>query len=98
MFMKVHVMQLADNVTEVESCSVCYGCLIPALEELRKEGLLEKLNEKIAIGQGYRGKRGELGIGNCTSLFRHSLPGCPPTEGQMTDFLRNHILKNVQQM
>ena len=98
MFMKVHVMQLADNVTEVESCSACYGCLIPALEELRKEGVLEKLNEKIAIGQGYRGKRGELGIGNCTSLFRHSLPGCPPTEGQMTDFLRNHILKNVQQM
>lgn len=69
----------------------------PVLCDTYECSILEKLNEKIAIGQGYHGKRGELGIGNCTSLFRHSLPGCPPTEGQMTDFLRNHILKNVQQ-
>ena len=91
MFMKVHVMQLADNVTEVESCSACYGCLIPALEELRKEGLLEKLNEKIAIGQGHRGKTGKLGVGMCTRLFEHHLDGCPPTETQMYAFLKEYL-------
>ena len=88
------VMTLADNVCEVESCSACYGCLIPALEQLRREGLLDRLQEKIAIGQGYRGKSGELGVGNCTKGFRHTLAGCPPTQEQMAQFLREYILSS----
>ena len=63
-----------------------------ALEMLRREGLLEKLREKVWIGQGCRGKSGNLGVGNCTAMFAHTLQGCPPTEGQMYEFLRNHIL------
>ena len=50
------VVELADAVEEVESCSACYGYLIPALEMLKEEGLFEKLDEKICIGRGYRGK------------------------------------------
>ncbi len=86
------VMKLAENVDEVESCSACYGYLIPALQMLDQEGLLDKLDQKICIGQGHRGKTGELGVGNCTRKFRCFLEGCPPTEKQMYEFLKAYIL------
>ena len=86
------VVELADAVEEVESCSACYGYLIPALEMLKDEGLFEKLHTKICIGQGYRGKSGELGIGNCTRKFAHYAEGCPPTENQIYDFLKKYIV------
>ncbi len=85
------IVDVQDAVEEVDSCSACYGYLIPALDRLREEGLLHKLNAKIAIGQGYRGETGMLGIGNCTRRFRHSLPGCPPMPDEMYRFLRDYI-------
>lgn len=85
------VVELCDAVEEVESCSACYGYLIPALEQLKKEGMLEKLDTKICIGQGYQGKNGKLGIGRCTSGFDCSLKGCPPTENQIYEFLREYL-------
>ncbi|MCD7868503.1 MAG: DUF362 domain-containing protein [Clostridiales bacterium] len=85
------VVELADAVEEVESCSACYGYLIPALEMLKKEGLLDRLNTKICIGQGYRGQTGELGVGHCTRAFRHHAEGCPPTETQIYEFLKGYI-------
>ncbi len=88
------VVELSDAVEEVESCSACYGCLLPALDRLKEEGLLEKLHEKICIGQGFRKKEGELGIGHCTKKFRCHLEGCPPLEGEIYDFLKNYILEH----
>ena len=88
------VVELADAVEEVESCSACYGYLIPALDRLKEEGMLQEIHEKICIGQGYRGKSGELGVGSCTSGFRCSLKGCPPTDEQMYEFLKQYIEKN----
>lgn len=85
------VVDVMDQVEEVESCSACYAYLIPALDRLKSEGLLDRLNTKICIGQGYRGKSGELGIGNCTAHFRHHLGGCPPLEHEVYDFLKNYI-------
>lgn len=87
------VVELADAVEEVESCSACYGYLIPALEMLKEDGLFEKLHEKICIGQGFRGKTGELGVGHCTRKFRQHLDGCPPTENQIYEFLKDYLLK-----
>ena len=87
-------MKLAEKAEEVDSCSACYGYLLPALEMLEREGLLDSLTEKICIGQGYRGKEGKLGVGNCTRKFQHSLGGCPPTENQMYEFLKEYIRKN----
>ena len=84
-------MELADAVEEVESCSACYGYLIPALNMLEQDGLLKDFKEKICIGQGYRGKSGNLGVGNCTKAFTHSLKGCPPTEIEMYEFLKAYI-------
>lgn len=89
------VVELQDAVEEVDSCSACYGYLLPALEMLREEGLFSQLHEKICIGQGYRKKSGELGIGNCTRGFAHSLEGCPPTENQIYDFLKKYIEEHM---
>lgn len=85
------IVELQDAVEEVESCSACYGYLIPALDMLREEGLFEKLHEKICIGQGWRGKAGNLGIGHCTAKFHCHLEGCPPTEKQIYEFLKTYI-------
>ena len=88
------IVELQDYVEDIDSCSACYGNLIPALERLRMEGMLETESDRIpsfsriCIGQGYRGKTGELGIGSCTGKFCRSLPGCPPTETQIYDFLK----------
>ena len=85
------VVELKDAVEEVESCSACYGYLIPALEMLKEEGLFEKLQDKICIGQGYRGQTGKLGVGNCTRKFEHHLGGCPPLENEIYEFLKKYI-------
>ncbi len=89
------IVELQDAVSEVDSCSACYGYLIPALEMLRMEGLLDKLDEKICIGQGYQGKTGRLGIGRCTSGFTCSLKGCPPTEKQIYEFLKSYLMNRA---
>ncbi len=91
------VVELQDAVEEVESCSACYGYLIPALEMLKADGLFEKLDEKISIGQGFRGKTGTLGVGSCTKGFACHLDGCPPTEGQIYEFLKEYIQKKEEQ-
>lgn len=85
------VVELQDAVEEVESCSACYGYLLPALEKLKEEHLLEKLDQRICIGQGYRGKKGKLGVGSCTSGFAFCVKGCPPTENQIYEGLKKYI-------
>ena len=91
------ILRISEKAEAVDSCSACYGYLIPALQMLEQEGLLERLTEKVCIGQGYRGKRGVLGIGSCTRLFDHTLAGCPPTETQMYQFLKDFILAGEQE-
>jgi uncharacterized protein (DUF362 family) len=90
------IVELQDAVEEVDSCSACYGYLIPALDRLKEEGLLKELHTKISIGQGYQGKTGSLGIGNCTRGFTCYLKGCPPTENQVYEFLKNYIESQEQ--
>lgn len=85
------IVELQDAVEEVESCSACYGYLIPALDRLREEGLLDKLDSRICIGQGYQGKTGRIGIGRCTKDFQYNVKGCPPTEDQIYEFLKSYI-------
>lgn len=92
---KERIMKLREVTEEVDSCSACYGYLLPALDMLEKEGLLREFPEKICIGQGFRGKSGKLGIGNCTKDFACSLPGCPPTEQEMYEFLKKYLLEKA---
>ena len=89
-----YVMKLRESTCEIDSCSACYAYLIPALDMLEREGLLDQLKEKVCIGQGHRGKSGVLGVGNCTARFEHNLKGCPPTEGQMYEFLKQYIVNS----
>ncbi len=86
------VVELQDAVEEVESCSACYGYFLPALQQLKEEGLFDKLDTKICIGQGYRGKTGKLGVGNCTSKFEFCVKGCPPVESKIYEELKQYIL------
>ena len=83
------ILDVSYAVDEVDSCSACYGVLIPALERLKAEGLLDKLPSGIAIGQGHRGRTGLLGVGNCTSGFDNCVKGCPPKEEAVYTALKN---------
>ncbi|NLA84484.1 MAG: DUF362 domain-containing protein, partial [Clostridiales bacterium] len=51
------VQQLSRYIVEDSACSACYGSLIYALERLADKGLLNKLKEKLYIGQGYKNKQ-----------------------------------------
>lgn len=88
---KRKIVELQDAVEEVESCSACYGYLIPALDRLKEEGLLQELHEKSASGRDTGEKSGALGVGSCTSGFKCNLKGCPPTDEQMYEFLKQYI-------
>lgn len=89
------LLKLKDMAEDVDTCSACYESLMEALETLQKEGLLEKLSEKISgkicIGQGYKGKEGLYGIGNCTFKFLHSIKGCPPKPSDIIDEMRKWL-------
>ena len=89
------IVELKDSVHEIDSCSACYGYLIPALQRLKEEGLFtpETFPEKICIGQGWRGKTGVLGVGNCTSGFTHCIKGCPPTDTEIYEYLKEYIFE-----
>lgn len=82
--------RLSAFVDDDMSCSACFGMLIHALDKLERSG---KLNNKlkVCIGQGFRGKEGEIGIGSCTSRFKTSLSGCPPTAEEILEFLKTVI-------
>lgn len=86
-------VDVSEVVSEVDSCSACYGTLVPVLRKLHDEGLIDRFPDRICIGQGFRGKRGKIGIGSCTSAFDRYLPGCPPSEQEMEQFLRKIIRK-----
>lgn len=87
------VLAVSYAVEDVDSCSACYAVLISALNRLKEEGFLDKLesriiNDRIAIGQGYRGRKGKCGVGNCTRLFDFNIPGCPPSEDEIYEALK----------
>ena len=87
-----NLLDVSYTVDESDSCSACYGVLLPALDRLKEEGLLEQLNCPISIGQGHRGKTGKLGIGNCTAGFETYIKGCPPKEEDIYRELKNYIV------
>jgi uncharacterized protein (DUF362 family) len=81
------VRGLAALIQEDAACSACYAGLIFALSRMG-QGELARIREKIAIGQGFRGKKGKVGIGRCTAAFNASCSGCPPSGAAVLSFLR----------
>jgi hypothetical protein len=85
------VSQLAEYIAENNACSACYASLVFALSRIGPNAAREwttKLKEKFCVGQGYKGMQGALGIGQCTSSFKLSCPGCPPSGADVLAFLR----------
>lgn len=89
---KVHytpkVSKLAEYIKPEDACSACYGSLIYALLRLSEKYSFKDIKKaSICIGQGYKGKSGELGTGSCTKCFKKSISGCPPKAVDIVDFL-----------
>ncbi len=80
------IQALVKDIKSKDACSACYGSLIYALERMKEKGISVKYTP-ICIGQEYRGKSGEVGIGNCTRGFQKSLGGCPPKAIDIMEFL-----------
>lgn len=83
--------QLSKYIDARSACSICYGSLIHALARLKEDHLQSRLPEKIKIGQGFRGRKGNgIGVGACTAAISSNLPGCPPKAKAIVEFLRPH--------
>jgi uncharacterized protein (DUF362 family) len=86
------VKRLSKYIQEDQACSICYGSLIHALNRLDEKGLLNKLRQKICIGQGFKGREYEgIGVGNCTLGCSKCIKGCPPKATDIVKFLENSI-------
>ncbi|MFP3040632.1 DUF362 domain-containing protein [Treponema primitia] len=83
------VRQFTSYIKEDRSCSACYANLIFALSRLERAEL-NRLKEKVCIGQGFQDKPGKLGVGRCTASFSASLKGCPPAGADIITFLREN--------
>ncbi len=87
------VQRLARLVREDQACSACFGSLIHALARLDERGLLSRVPQPLAIGQGYQGRSGEgIGIGSCTRGLSSHVGGCPPSAKTILTFLEQHLL------
>ena len=86
------VASLSAYTVPREACSACYGYLLRALEILDEEGLLREDLPGIAIGQGYRGQCGEIGVGRCTTGCGRHLEGCPAKPEDIVRFLKGEWL------
>lgn len=73
-------------IDEREACSACFGSLVHALRRLKDRGKTEGL-PKVAIGQGWRGQKHVLGVGECTRACSVHVPGCPPAAADIVKVL-----------
>lgn len=70
-------------IEEKAACSACYSSLVYALHRLYGKA---RVNGKIHIGQGFKGRSGDgIGIGNCARGFSRCVAGCPP---KATDIIK----------
>lgn len=72
------------RIDERGACSACYASLVSALITLG-----DKAGERtVCVGQGFRGKKGQLGCGNCTAGFQYSIKGCPPKTEDIVQYFK----------
>lgn len=82
---------LQQWISEQQACSPCFGSLIHALHRLREQGKLT-FRAQIGVGQGFRGRHGRIGVGECTAGFDCHVPGCPPKSGDIKNALEKWFL------
>lgn len=79
--------RLSVLIDEKNACSACYANLIFALNKIN----ISSLQDKIKIGQGYRGVQSRgVGVGNCTKGCEKNINGCPPTAVDIIEFLNEN--------
>jgi uncharacterized protein (DUF362 family) len=71
---------LSKYIDEDSACSACYSALIRGM-------YLSRVQKNIGIGQGFKGKNGKIGCGNCTNKFEKFISGCPPKAVDVAEFL-----------
>ncbi|MDR0562106.1 MAG: DUF362 domain-containing protein [Spirochaetaceae bacterium] len=81
------VRERARYIREDKACSACYAGLVFALSRITQNEL-SRLKEPISIGQGFKGKKGTLGVGQCAANFAAFCGGCPPNAREIADFLQ----------
>jgi len=82
------IKKLAAKINEKDACSACYGSLIYALKRIEEKGKLSKIEDKINIGQGFKGESpAGPGIGVCCKNAEAAVLGCPPAAKDIIDFL-----------
>ena len=80
---------LRQWVKDENACSACYGTVIHALQRFKELGKLEKLSDRLHIGQGFKNKQMKgIGVGTCTKGFSHNIKGCPPKAVDVLYFLK----------
>lgn len=87
------VRELAAYAAPSDACSACYGSLLYALDRLNDAGMLRRGLPPVAIGQGYKGQEGQIGVGHCTACFEKHLEGCPPKAADIVRFLSENWKK-----
>ncbi len=85
---ELYARRLKAYTSPQSACSCCYAALIHALKRLEEEGKLTgSRDRKIAIGQGWKGKKMEIGVGKCASGAVHGVVRCPPTAEEIMKML-----------
>ncbi|OWZ84726.1 DUF362 domain-containing protein [Natranaerobius trueperi] len=84
---------LEKYLKSYKACSPCEATVVHALMRLRDEGLLERLEKPILLGQGYQHLKEfyGIGIGKCASRASKHLPGCPPRTDLVVRYLKDQI-------
>jgi hypothetical protein len=72
------------RIDEGGACSACYANLVSALVTLGEMAV----DDTVCVGQAFRGQHGDLGCGNCTSLFDKYIKGCPPSPEDIAKALK----------
>ena len=89
------LLTISYAIEDADSCSACYASLAPVILRLKEEGVWEQIEKnlpgKIAIGQGFAGETGLIGVGHCCRNFRVNVPGCPPEEEDVYQLLRSYV-------
>ncbi len=82
------VAQLLSRVDQREACSACCAALVFALHRLSRQGERRAAALPLSIGQGFKGRGGDMGIGSCTAGFARHVKGCPPQAADIIGFLK----------
>lgn len=83
-----YARRLKEYTSADSACSCCYANLIHALKRMEDDGSISRIRgHKIAIGQGWRGKEVEVGVGACCAKAKHGVIKCPPSASSIMEML-----------